>query len=81
MIAQTKPKSIIKEVVLVQSLIEAHISLIGKVSNRQYTWAKSGDIVSVDKQDADNFLKMRLGKRQCCGDSGNYIFQVGGNNA
>lgn len=80
-VEQIQPKVIIKEVI-VQSMIDSRLEYRGLETGRLYYWNKAGDTVSVDELDAPDLLKRRLGKKQCCGDSGNYIFQlVGGNNA
>lgn len=75
-------KTPVEVIIKVQSLIEANISLTGKATGRQYTWAKAGDIADVDERDVEDLLTKRLGKKQCCGSGGNKIFQlVGGDHA
>ncbi len=60
----------------VQSLIESEIYHTGQVSLRQYYWHKSGDTVLVQDEDVPALLEKRLGKKTCCGDGTNKIFQI-----
>lgn len=63
----------IKEV-KIQSLIQARMEYIGKVSGRQYIWNRGGDTVSVLEEDATDLLSKHYGKG-CCGNSEVYLFQ------
>ena len=73
MVDKNKGQDIIK---LVESLIESEIFYTGQASLRQYYWKKSGDIVPVLEQDVPYLLEKRLGKKFCCGDGTNKIFQI-----
>ena len=72
MVEETAGESIIN----IESLIESEISYVGQASGRQYYWRKSGDIVPVLSQDVPHLLERRLGKKTCCGDGTNKIFQI-----
>ena len=82
MVVEIKPTIIIK-VVEIQSLIESHLVYIGKSTGRQYEWLRAGDTVSIDERDVPELLEKRLGKKTCCGNGENRIFQIalGGNHA
>lgn len=75
-VEETIPATINKTEVAIQSLIDSHLTYIGKVSGRQYGWARAGDTVLVLEEDASELLEKRLGKKTCCGDGYNKIFQV-----
>jgi hypothetical protein len=60
--------------VKLQLLIDIDLTLIG-VSGKQYRWSHAGDIVDVDKTDAEIFLKKRYGERFCCGTH-NQLFDI-----
>ena len=75
MVVEIQPKAIIKYV-RIQSLIESEIYHTGQASSRQYYWHKSGDVVEVEEQDVPALLEKRLGKKTCCGDGTNQIFQI-----
>lgn len=61
----------------IQSLLDARLEYFGKVSLRQYTWSKAGDIRNVDERDVPELLSKRIGVRSCCGEGGlgNLVFQ------
>lgn len=77
-VVETKPTVTIKSVeIVIESLIDAHLLYVGKVSGRQYEWLKAGDTVSILEEDVPELLEKRLGGNTCCGSSeGNKIFQV-----
>lgn len=77
-VVQTAPPDKIKsEEINIQSLLEAHLFYVGKVSGRQYEWKKAGDTVSVLPEDVPELLEKQLGGRLCCGNQvGNKIFQI-----
>lgn len=61
----------------VQSLVEARIIYVGKVTGKRYEWPKSGFIVPVDERDVPELLAKRLGSQTCCGaQDGNKIFEL-----
>lgn len=61
----------------IQSLYDAHLVYVGKVSGRQYEWVKAGDVVGVLQDDVPELLSKRVGTRSCCGEGGlgNQVFQ------
>lgn len=65
-------------VMLVESLIEAHLTYSGKSSGRQYEWKKAGDVIEVLPEDVSELIEKRLGGTLCCGNNptGNRIFQI-----
>lgn len=69
------PEVIIKKT-KVRSLIEAKLSYTGKVSGRPYEWVKAGAVVSVADEDVPELLGKRLGRKSCCGDNENKIFEL-----
>lgn len=81
-VVEIKPTIIIK-VVEIQSLIDAHLVYAGRISGKQYEWKRAGDIVSILEEDVPELLEKRLGKKTCCGNGENRIFQIalGGNHA
>ena len=67
----------INQEVLVQSLLEAHLTYTGRSSGKQYEWLKAGDTVSVLVDDSEELLSKRLGGNPCCGNPmGNKIFEI-----
>lgn len=60
----------------ITSLIDSHLTYVGRISGKQYEWARSGDIVRVLKEDVPELLEKRLGKKTCCGEGYNKIFQL-----
>lgn len=65
------------EEILVQSLIEAHLTYTGRSSGKQYEWLKAGDTVSVLADDVPELISKRLGGNPCCGNPvGNKIFDI-----
>lgn len=79
-VVETVADSKIKDVVIIESLIEAHLTYTGRESGQLYVWKKSGDTVSVLEVDAPELLAKRLGGSLCCGNhpEGNKIFQIVG---
>jgi hypothetical protein len=60
----------------VQSVTDAHLIYVGKVSGRQYEWSRAGDVVEVEEEDTPELLTKRIGTRSCCGTgNGNQVFQ------
>lgn len=48
-------------------------------TGKSYDWNKIGDVVSVDTEDVQYLLDIRLGGRGCCGglnEEGNKIFEI-----
>ena len=62
--------------VRVQSLIDAHLYYTGQVSGELYEWRMAGTVVEVDERDVPELLSKRLGKKMCCGNGTNLIFQL-----
>jgi len=63
--------------VIIQSLIEAHLTYTGRESGKQYEWLKAGNTVSVQEEDVPELLEKRLGGNPCCGNPvGNKIFEI-----
>ena len=79
-VVQTAPTDKIKEEVLIESLIEAHLTYTGRESGKQYEWKKAGDSAKVLLEDVSELLEKRLGGNTCCGSdpTGNKIFQIVG---
>lgn len=77
---QTKVDEVVLPVTIkevkIESLIQAHLEYTGKVSGRQYVWNRAGDIILVDEADVPELLDKRLGKKTCCGNGENRIFQI-----
>lgn len=61
--------------VKLQLCIDAHASYVGKVTQRQYDWARAGSIVAVDSLDAPYLLEKRIKSQSCCNVSDNAVFQ------
>jgi hypothetical protein len=61
----------------IQSLYDARLSYIGKVSGRQYDWSGAGVVVEVLEDDVPELLSKRIGQRSCCGEGllGNKVFE------
>lgn len=74
-VAIKPPESTINNTKRIQSLIDAHIIYDGQVSGKRYEWHGAGAIVDVDEQDAPDLLAKR-GKKSCCGQEPNKIFQL-----
>ena len=68
----TKPYN---STVKLQSLLDAHILYTGKVTSRQYEWAKAGSIQEVDSLDAQELLDKRIQTQSCCRESDTAVFQ------
>lgn len=66
--------------ILIESLIEAHLTYTGRSSGKQYEWKKAGTSVLVSAEDVPELLEKRLGGNTCCGSdpTGNKIFQIVG---
>lgn len=77
-VVQTVSDSKINSEILIESLIEAHLTYTGRVSGKQYEWKKAGDSVAVLAEDVPELLEKRLGGKPCCGNdpTGNKIFQT-----
>lgn len=76
-VEETVPPVTINAEVLVQSLIEAHLTYTGRVSGKQYEWLKAGNTVLVLEEDVPELISKRLGGNPCCGNPvGNKIFEV-----
>jgi len=80
-VVQTAPTDKINsDEVLIESLIEAHLTYTGRESGKQYEWKKAGDSAKVLLEDVPELLEKRLGGNTCCGSdpTGNKIFQIVG---
>lgn len=77
MVDETSSQDTIKYI-NIQSLLDAHFVYQGQVSGRQYDWTKAGDIVSVLEEDVPELIKKRLGKKLCCGNGTNQVFEIMG---
>lgn len=76
-VVETVPTVTINKEILVQSLIEAHLTYTGRSSGKQYEWQNAGNTVSVLEEDIPELLEKRLGGNPCCGNPvGNKIFQI-----
>ena len=60
----------------IRSRIEARLQYTGKVSGRLYEWSRAGSVISVQDDDVPELLSKRLGKKSCCGNSENQIFEL-----
>ena len=74
-VEEFQPEVIIKYT-NIQSLIEARLSYTGRVSGKQYEWHKAGSTVLVLEEDVPELLEKTLGKKTCCGNNSNRIFQI-----
>ncbi len=76
-VVETKPADKIKYVII-QSMIDAHLTYTGRESGKSYEWLRSGDAAQVLEEDVPELLSKRLGGNTCCGSdpSGNKIFQL-----
>jgi len=68
-------ESTIKEI-MVRSLIEARLQYTGKASGRLYEWSGAGQAVPVLENDVPELLSKRRGKRRCCGNGDEKIFEI-----
>jgi hypothetical protein len=76
-VVQTVSDSKINTEIVIQSLIEAHLTYTGRSSGKQYEWLKAGDTVAVLEEDTPELLEKRLGGNPCCGNPvGNKIFDI-----
>jgi len=77
---ETVPTVTIKsDEILIESLIDAHLTYKGQISGKPYEWRKGGDTVFVLSEDVPALLEKHLGGKVCCGNPvGNKIFQVSG---
>lgn len=75
-VAETLPPVTINKTTKIESLLEAHLEYAGRESGKLYSWHKAGDIVLVDEADVPELLSKRLGKKTCCGNGENRIFQI-----
>lgn len=62
--------------ITIQSLIDAHLIYAGRSSGKQYEWMRAGDTCQVLEQDVPELLQKRLGRKLCCGNGENKIFQI-----
>lgn len=78
-----KPSSSSKiNLVEIVSRIDANLEYFGKATGRRYSWNGAGKIEKVHPEDVPELLSKRLGKKLCCGNGTNQIFEiVGGTHA
>jgi hypothetical protein len=64
--------------ILIESLLDAHLTYEGQISGKPYEWMTAGSITPVLEEDVPALLEKRLGGNPCCGSdpTGNKIFQV-----
>jgi hypothetical protein len=74
-VEQPAPRLYNSTSVKLQSLIDAHVLYTGKVTSRQYEWARAGSIVAVDSLDAPTLLEKRIKTQSCCSESDVAVFQ------
>lgn len=65
----------IKEV-LVRSRIQSKLQYTGQVSGKLYEWSGAGQAVPVLEEDVPELLSKRLGRKGCCGNNENIIFEI-----
>lgn len=75
-VVEIAPPVTINTKVQVQSLIDAHLYFTGQESGQLYEWGRAGAIVNVLEQDVPALLRKRLGKKTCCGNGDNLVFQL-----
>lgn len=75
-VVEKKNPATINKTVKIESLIDAYLQYTGQETGQQYEWARAGTIISVREEDAPELLAKRLGKKTCCGNGDNKIFQV-----
>lgn len=74
-VEETPAPVTIKEV-KVRSRIQSRLQYTGKASGRLYEWGGAGQVVSVLEEDVPELLAKRLGRKGCCGNSENKIFEL-----
>lgn len=74
-VEEIRPEVIIK-VVKIESLVDGHLQYEGRSSGKLYEWKKSGDTVLVQEEDVAEMLSRTRGKKTCCGNGDNRIFQI-----
>lgn len=67
-VERTAKVTTIKEV-QIQSRIDSVLKYDGPISGKHYVWEHAGAIVSVNSEDADGLLTLRIGGNGCCGAS------------
>lgn len=65
-----------KKLVLVRSRIQSKLQYTGQASGKLYEWGGAGQVVSVLEEDVPELLAKRLGRKGCCGNSENKIFEL-----
>lgn len=73
-VVEQTPKVSYNSTVKLQLNIDAHAVYTGKVTQRQYEWARAGSIVTVDSLDASYLLEKRIKSHSCCSGSDVAVF-------
>lgn len=74
-VEKNSEKITIKEV-LVLSRIQSKLQYTGQVSGKLYEWSGAGQAVPVLEEDVPELLSKRLGRKGCCGNNENIIFEI-----